>query len=231
MVRWRRVLVWRLYVGSSERLLFTWHSVAPQTPGCHDAAGLSWHTNPGGAPKLPPYLPLHGKQLSSCLYHGEVVTLGLKWPPRAHSAVRCVLVFANPDICLSFKCVLNPTLISCSFLLFCCLQRNKTVTSIARVPVYFLVTWLRVPRGFHLDPPKPYFKVRDIQSSTTRCASGPTDKQPRGRVWSLFAGQREEENTSFGLMGSGHPRNQASVAQASQVSRMAQHMDVFRPTD
>jgi len=40
----------------------------------------------------------------------------------------------------------------------------------------------------------------DIQPSTSRCANGPTDKQPVGG-FGVFAGQREEKNTSLGLDG------------------------------
>lgn len=107
-------------------------------------------------------------RVRNCLHVSSVERwwLGLKWPSRAYSAVRCVPV---PVSCLiqihtSFKCIWNPTLISSSVLLFCCLQRTTTViTSVALMLIYFLVPWLlrtdEKSLGFFiLKPPNPILR-------------------------------------------------------------------------
>lgn len=105
-------------------------------------------------------------RVRNCLHVSSVERwwLGLKWPSRAYSAVRCVPVSCLIQIHTSFKCIWNPTLISSSVLLFCRLQRTTTViTSVALMLIYFLVTWLlrtdeRALGFFILKPPNPILR-------------------------------------------------------------------------
>ena len=132
----------------------------------------------------------------------------IKWPSRAYSAVRCVPV---PVSCLiqiytSFKCIWNPTLISSSVLLFCRLQRTRTViTSVALMLIYFLVTWLlrtdeKSLSFFILKPQNPILRSWIFSPAPVDVQMGPLISS-LWEGWSLFAGQREDKNTSLGLDG------------------------------
>lgn len=68
------------FIGSSEGISFTWHSVPPTTGFMSysdltgaDASGPCWCDISSSLPKLPPSLPRQSKELSSCLQCGEVM--------------------------------------------------------------------------------------------------------------------------------------------------------------